>query len=250
MTDAKTIAVAAPLTGTNGASNKGTGTFTQPTLNTQANIYDATGTADLRNAIKGATPMRLLMGDVTNGSQAYSLVDANGAAVKDKNGNPITGNIVQGQNNDIAMDVGYTDSAGVKQSFSIGLSISGSPTSGDTYSIDMTGAGSADNRNAQSTLDLQTRQTVDTTGNGTGMSISGANTSMITTVGSKAAQAKDDATATTAVLTQAKSSRDSVSGVSLDEEAANLVKYQQYYTASSQIIKAAQAIFSTLLNSL
>jgi flagellar hook-associated protein 1 FlgK len=250
MTDAKTIAVAAPLTGTNGASNKGTGTFTQPTLNTQANIYDSTGTADLRNAIKGATPMRLLMGDVTNGSQAYSLVDANGAAVKDKNGNPITGNIVQGQNNDIAMDVGYTDSAGVKQSFSIGLSISGSPTSGDTYSIDMTGAGSADNRNAQSTLDLQTRQTVDTTGNGTGMSISGANTSMITTVGSKAAQAKDDATATTAVLTQAKSSRDSVSGVSLDEEAANLVKYQQYYTASSQIIKAAQAIFSTLLNSL
>jgi flagellar hook-associated protein 1 FlgK len=38
--------------------------------------------------------------------------------------------------------------------------------------------------------------------------------------------------------------------VSLDEEAANLVKYQQYYTASSQIIKAAQAIFSTLINSL
>jgi len=249
MTDSNTIAVAAPLTGTVGVS-KGTGSFTQPTLNTQANIYDATGTADLRNAISGATPMRLLMGDVTNGSQAYSLVDANGVAVKDKNGNAITGNIVQNSNNDISMDIGYTDSAGVKQSFSIGMSISGSPNSGDTYSIDMTGAGSADNRNAQSTLDLQTKQTVDTTGNGTGMSISGANTSMITTVGSKAAQAKDDATATTAVLTQAKSSRDSVSGVSLDEEAANLVKYQQYYTASSQIIKAAQAIFSTLINSL
>ena len=69
-------------------------------------------------------------------------------------------------------------------------------------------------------------------------------------MGSKAAQAKSDTTATTAVLTQAKTARDSVSGVSLDEEAANLVKYQQYYTASSQIIKAAQAIFSTLINSL
>ncbi|MGA8132540.1 MAG: flagellar basal body rod C-terminal domain-containing protein, partial [Pseudomonas gingeri] len=42
----------------------------------------------------------------------------------------------------------------------------------------------------------------------------------------------------------------SLSGVNLDEESANLVKYQQYYTAASQIIKAAQAIFSTLLSSL
>lgn len=250
MTDPKDIAAAAPLTGTTG-NNTGTGTFSQPTLNTQTNIYDAVGTTDLRNAITGATPMRLLMGTVTNGAQAYSLVDANGQAVKDKNGNPITGNIAQGTANNLSLDVGYTDSSGTAQSFSIGLTISGTPKEGDTYSIDLTSAGSSDNRNSQTTLDLQTKQTVDSAaGNGTGMSLSGANSSMITTVGSKAAQATDDATATTAVLTQAKGARDSVSGVSLDEEAANLVKYQQYYTASSQIIKAAQAIFSTLINSL
>jgi len=250
MTDPKDIAAAAPLTGTTG-NNTGTGTFSQPTLNTQTNIYDAVGTTDLRNAITGATPMRLLMGTVTNGAQAYSLVDANGQAVKDKNGNPITGNIAQGTANNLSLDVGYTDSSGTAQSFSIGLTISGTPKEGDTYSIGLTSAGSSDNRNSQTTLDLQTKQTVDSAaGNGTGMSLSGANSSMITTVGSKAAQATDDATATTAVLTQAKGARDSVSGVSLDEEAANLVKYQQYYTASSQIIKAAQAIFSTLINSL
>jgi len=250
MTDPKDIAAAAPLTGTTG-NNTGTGTFSQPTLNTQTNIYDAVGTTDLRNAITGATPMRLLMGTVTNGAQAYSLVDANGQAVKDKNGNPITGNIAQGTANNLSLDVGYTDSSGTAQSFSIGLTISGTPKEGDTYSIGLTSAGSSDNRNSQTTLDLQTKQTVDSAaGNGTGMSLSGANSSMITTVGSKAAQATDDATATTAVLTQAKGARDSVSGVSLDEEAASLVKYQQYYTASSQIIKAAQAIFSTLINSL
>ncbi|WP_062386072.1 flagellar hook-associated protein FlgK [Pseudomonas abietaniphila] len=251
ITDPKTLAVAAPLTGTKGAGNTAGGSYTQPTLNTQANIYDATGTADLRNAIQGATPMRLVMGAPANGSQSYSLVDGNGVAVKDKNGNAITGNIVPGQNNDISLEVGYTDSSGAAQAFKIGMSISGSPASGDTYSIDMTGAGSSDNRNSELALALQTRQTIDTaSGNGTGMSFSDANSKMITSVGSKAAQAKDDATATTAVLAQAKSSRDSVSGVSLDEEAANLVKYQQYYTASSQIIKAAQAIFSTLINSL
>ena len=41
-----------------------------------------------------------------------------------------------------------------------------------------------------------------------------------------------------------------LSGVNLDEETGNLVKYQQYYTASSQIIKAAQETFATLINSL
>jgi flagellar hook-associated protein 1 FlgK len=131
------------------------------------------------------------------------------------------------------------------------MSINGEPKAGDTFSIDMTGAGSSDNRNAQTTLDLQTKQTVDTAGgSGTGMTLSGANANLISSVGAKAKQASADATATTAVLAQAKGARDSVSGVSLDEEAANLVKYQQYYTASSQIIKAAQAIFSTLINSL
>ncbi|MDH0749142.1 flagellar hook-associated protein FlgK [Pseudomonas sp. GD03842] len=251
MTDPKDIATAAPLTGTAGA-NKGTGTFSQPSLDTPVNIYNSTATTDLRNAMKASTPMRLVMGDKqADGSQSYTLLNANGAAVTDASGNPVTGFIVPGASNDLTLNVGYTDSAGAAQSYKIGLNISGSPESGDTYSIALTGAGSNDNRNAESTLALQTKQTVDTAaGNGTGMSLSAANSSMITTVGSKAAQAKNDATATTAVLTQAKSSRDSVSGVSLDEEAANLVKYQQYYTASSQIIKAAQAIFSTLINSL
>lgn len=41
--------------------------------------------------------------------------------------------------------------------------------------------------------------------------------------------------------------RDSLSGVSLDEEAANLLKYQQAYEASAQIISTSQSLFQTLL---
>jgi flagellar hook-associated protein 1 FlgK len=191
------------------------------------------------------------MGDDVNGAQSYSLVNAQGQPVLDKSGNAITGSIVPGVSNDVSLEVGYTDSSGTKQSFTFGTTIGGTAKSGDSFSIAMTAAGSSDNRNAASVITLQTKQTLDNAaGNGTGMSLSGANANMITTVGSKAAQAKNDTTATSAVLTQAKTARDSVSGVSLDEEAANLVKYQQYYTASSQIIKAAQAIFSTLINSL
>jgi len=69
-------------------------------------------------------------------------------------------------------------------------------------------------------------------------------------VGAKASQATVDTKATGAVLTQSKTNRDSVSGVNLDDEAASLVKFQQYYTASSQIIKAAQETFSVLINAL
>ncbi|MNU08859.1 Flagellar hook-associated protein 1 [compost metagenome] len=69
-------------------------------------------------------------------------------------------------------------------------------------------------------------------------------------VGGKTAQAQMDVDSTTALHTSAKASRDSLSGVQLDEEAGNLIKYQQYYTASSQIIKAAQDIFTTLINAL
>ena len=83
-----------------------------------------------------------------------------------------------------------------------------------------------------------------------GISLSDAYGKLVEGVGSKAAQGKLDSAATGAILANAKGARDSLSGVDLDEETGNLVKYQQYYTASSQIIKAAQEIFSTLINSL
>ena len=66
----------------------------------------------------------------------------------------------------------------------------------------------------------------------------------------KAAAATTDTTATNALLTANKNARNSVSQVNLDEEAGDMIKFQQYYTASSQIIKAAQETFSTLINSL
>jgi flagellar hook-associated protein 1 FlgK len=252
ITDPRSIAAAAPLTATKAAGNQGTGTFTQPSLTTQSDIYDTTATADMRAAIKESAPFKLLFGAATTaGAQTYQLLDAQGNAVLKADGSPITGTIVQGQSNVLNFDVGYTDSTGAAQTYSFTTTISGAPTDKDAFNIGLTGAGSSDNRNAIDTLALQTKQTVGVNADGSvGQSMSGAYGSMVSTVGSFAAQGLTDTTATTALLTQSKNARDAISGVSLDEEAANLIKYQQYYTASSQIIKAAQAIFSTLINSL
>jgi flagellar hook-associated protein 1 FlgK len=52
------------------------------------------------------------------------------------------------------------------------------------------------------------------------------------------------------LLQQAEQYRENVSGVNLDEEAANMLRYQQAYQASAQIIKIASDVFTTLINSL
>ena len=55
--------------------------------------------------------------------------------------------------------------------------------------------------------------------------------------------------ATGAILKQATNNRDSLSAVNLDEEAANLIKFEQYYNASAQIIQVARSLFDTLITS-
>jgi flagellar hook-associated protein 1 FlgK len=50
------------------------------------------------------------------------------------------------------------------------------------------------------------------------------------------------------VLQQAQTARDSVSGVNLDEEAANLIKYQQAYQAAAQVMTTVAKLFDTLLS--
>ena len=70
------------------------------------------------------------------------------------------------------------------------------------------------------------------------------------TVGSKASNADFTADTAQALFTQAYNRNQASSGVNLDEEAANLLKYQQAYQAASQIITTANTIFDTILSAL
>jgi flagellar hook-associated protein 1 FlgK len=67
-------------------------------------------------------------------------------------------------------------------------------------------------------------------------------------VGSLTAQARQDSDATSSILKQATNNRDSLAAVNLDEEAANLIKFEQYYNASAQIIQVARSLFDTLIS--
>jgi flagellar hook-associated protein 1 FlgK len=71
---------------------------------------------------------------------------------------------------------------------------------------------------------------------------------LVNEVGVKVATWKNSQKADTVVLANLKAQRDSVSGVNLDEEAANLLKYQQLYTASTKVLQAGNQMFNTLLS--
>jgi len=252
LTDPKKIAAAAPLTGV--ASTNNSGTYTQPTLVDTIDITNPASQAELQNALKYSTPVKLVMGAVTSGSQSYNMVDAKGNTIG-------SGTIVPGQANTLNLKIGMVDSTGapvmdtsvtpnVQKTFTVQTTVGATPKAGETFTINLTGAASSDNRNAQALVGLQTKQTVDTGTGSKGISLTDAYNKLVTNVGTKAAQSKSDNEATSVILDQAQGARNSLSQVNLDEETGNLVKYQQYYTASSQIIKAAQETFATLINSL
>ncbi|RDS90770.1 flagellar hook-associated protein FlgK [Pseudomonas fluorescens] len=249
LSDPSKIAFAAPLQGEASKTNQGTGTFTPPTLTVPLDIQGGADTAQLRTGIEYSMPVKMVFGKpAADGTQPYTLSNAQGDPIG-------SGTIIPGQANKISISVPMRDASGAlvspAKSFSFDTTVGGSPANGDGTSFSFNATGKSDNRNAQALLDLQTKATVGLAADGSGgTSLVGANSKLVSTVGAKAASAGTDNTATGALLTANKNARNSVSQVNLDEEAGDMIKFQQYYTASSQIIKAAQETFSTLINSL
>ncbi|MDF3201021.1 flagellar hook-associated protein FlgK [Pseudomonas sp. 1912-s] len=246
LTDPNKLAFAGPLAGVAG-KNSGTGTFTPPQLSVPLDIHGGADTAQLRTGIENSMPVKMVFGEkAADGTQPYTVSDAQG--------NPIgTGSIIPGQGNKITINVPMRDASGAVitgKSFSFDTTVGGSPAKDDSTTFSFNSGATSDGRNAQSLLDLQTKATVGVTDGNGGVSLVSANSRLVSQVGSKAAQANTDSTATGALLTANKAAANSVSQVNLDEEAGDMIKFQQYYTASSQIIKAAQETFSTLINAL
>lgn len=123
------------------------------------------------------------------------------------------------------------------------VQISGEPKAGDTFAISSNAGGTADNRNALLLGKLQTSNRV---ANGTA-NYQGAYSQLVNLVGNKTAELQSTSAAADKLLTQATEAQQAVSGVNLDEEAANLLRYQQAYQAAAKVMKTASDLFDTLL---
>jgi flagellar hook-associated protein 1 len=73
--------------------------------------------------------------------------------------------------------------------------------------------------------------------------------SFVETVGAAVQSAQNSASTSQAVLTSISNQRQSVSGVSLDEEMANLITFQQGYQASARMMTTMQSVIQTLISS-
>lgn len=130
------------------------------------------------------------------------------------------------------------------------VSITGSVKPGDEFTIAFNQDGFSDNSNGLVLANLSNKDLVR---NGASESTDNKRTfaesynATVASVGATVSSLKTLSIAADAKLTQSQSVYESVAGVSLDEEAANLIRYQQAYAASAKVITAAKETFDTLL---
>lgn len=125
----------------------------------------------------------------------------------------------------------------------INFSINGAPVDGDTFSVGPNPTGVSDNRNALLLGSLQTKNTIA----GATASYQSAYSQIVSQVGNKAREVAVASSAQETLVKQGQDVIQSMSGVNLDEEAANLIRYQQAYQASAKMIDVAGKLFAEVL---
>ena len=123
------------------------------------------------------------------------------------------------------------------------VSLTGAAAAGDAFTVGYNTSGVADNRNALLLAGLQTANTV---ANGTA-NYQSAYTQLVSQVGNRTRQIQVQSQAQDALVTQARAAQQSLSGVNLDEEAANLIRFQQAYQASGKVLQIANSLFASIL---
>ncbi len=123
------------------------------------------------------------------------------------------------------------------------IAISGAPAAGDTFTVQANAGGVADSRNMLRLTALQTQRSLD----GGAASYSDAYGLITSQIGNRTRGAQVNAEGLARLADQASAAQQAVSGVNLDEEAANLLRYQQAYQASGKALAIASQLFATLL---
>jgi len=126
------------------------------------------------------------------------------------------------------------------------VQITGNPAANDTFSVGPNTSGSGDSRNGVLIAGIETTKTLD---NGT-TSLQGAYSQLVSSIGNQTAELQATSTAANTQLTNATNAQQALSGVNLDEEASNLLQYQEAYQAAAKLMSTVSSLFSSLLTEL
>jgi flagellar hook-associated protein 1 FlgK len=234
-TSPSAIAAAAPVLASASASNTGSAAITQGTVTAG---YSAPTTASTIKYTAGTGLTGFPVGSVVTvaGSPSTSYpISSSTTAVPYTAGSGATLTITNPSN------LSSTTNPGIMNNVTV--TISGAPDSGDSFTIGPNTGAASDGRNAQLLSNLTSAQAL---GGGTS-TLTQAYANYVNGVGNQTTQIQSSSTAQTALVTQITTAQQSVSGVNINEEAANLLQYQQLYQANSKVIQTASTLFQTLL---
>jgi len=240
-----------------GTMNNGDSFLVRPTANAAATMQ--TLVTDYHN-VAAATPVVSSLGSNNTGGGTVSSLSVNSTYAGAPLASPVTltysaaGSTLSGFPGSVTVTANGTSTTyagtapytqGATYSFNgVQMTLTGSPANNDTFTVSANKANSTDNGNASALAGLRTAMLL----SGGTMTLGASWTSVVSQVGLKANQASTNLTSQQALLSSATSQQQSVSGVNLDEEAMNLMKYQQAYQASAKVMQTANSLFSSLLS--
>ncbi len=230
---------------TGGVPADGDSFLIQPTANAARDINVAIGNAAL---IAAAAPVRTGSSGANAGTGRISAGEV--SAPLDANvQQPVTITFTSATTFDVTgvgtgnpVGVVYTPGADITYN-GWTVQMSGAPEAGDAFTVSTNANGTADNRNALALAALQGQNVL----NGGTATYQGSYGELTSSIGNTARDMNIAALAQDSIALRARESQQSMSGVNLDEEAANLLRYQQAYQASGKVIEIASTLFDTIL---
>ena len=124
------------------------------------------------------------------------------------------------------------------------LTLTGTPAANDTFTVKPNNAANTgDNSNVLAMINGLSSKSLD----GGTTSVSGAATNLVSQVGVLTQQAQNNASAQQSVNQEATTARSNATGVNLDNQAADMLRYQQAYQAMAQVISMSNKMFTSLI---
>ena len=124
------------------------------------------------------------------------------------------------------------------------VTLTGTPAVGDKFTVSPNTTGSGDNSNALAMAGLQSRTAL---AGGT-LGLGSAYANLVNQVGTATQQATQAQSAQQSLVAQATQTVQNVSGVNIDEEAANMLRWQEAYAATAKLVATADSMFQTLIH--
>ena len=246
ITSESQLALASALKAEVDPSNFGKATAVISNIYNTSSIDTSTGKLELKAGVPGVpgAPAFVIIDNEGN-YEVFDSFDSNGnrnslgVADKSCNGVNILAHLQKGDSlvYDPIETLGYD------------ITVNGKVFAGDQFNIEVNSNGIGDNSNGLAMCEMQTADLVASgTSNGVKQTFVERYSLLTSEFGTVVNNASANATASEAKLAQSVAQYENITGVSLDEEAANLVKFQQYYQAAARIISASQTVFDALIS--